>query len=306
MAIKLLLTSSSGYYAMMEFNSVVPSVIKLFEKLYMGTSILLLVYLGNKTNWYRFLSIITTTWSLVAALTGDRTVGLAGLITIALIKFTIGDRSQKRHSFSRYITILVFGIAVMYLVSIAFSFRMQSDISTTGLGDTLVNAIGTFGFSFFPLVLVMQIYPSFYNFEYGKSFLGGIVHGLIPENFDFLGLTNVFKQWNSESTNLLDSYYKYGFGLDFSLNAECYVNFGGAGWIAMFFLCAVIATLLKEVNFKRLDNLFTQYSVLILLYSWFTLPRRKSYYVFNNFFWYIIVLGVLLLLVRKFLYRNKV
>ncbi|MEG2908642.1 MAG: O-antigen polysaccharide polymerase Wzy family protein [Erysipelotrichaceae bacterium] len=296
MFLKLFITATSGYFAMMEFVSRLPSVVNLLEKMFLGISILLLIYSDRKSLIHKFLTIVLVLWSVMAALAGDRTVGLAGLITIALIRFTIGDKARKKIPITKYFLLAIVGIIVMYLVSIAFSFRMQTDISTGGLQSTIIDVIGTLGFSFFPLVLIMRLYPSQMPFVYGKSFVGGFVSGLLPSTFDFLNITKIFTEWNSEGTKLLDSYYNYGFGLDFSLNAECYMNFGNFGWIAMFLICCLIASLLRQVDYTRKDNLFSQYSVIVLLYSWLTLPRRKSYYLFNNFFWYVFAIGLILLI----------
>lgn len=305
MLLKFVITSVSGYYAMMSFLSTLPSIFNLAEKLFVGMSVLLLVYCDEKTKIYKCLIVVMIVWSLLAALTGDRTLGLAGLITIALIRFTIGNRDGKKKTISKYLMFGLSGIAVIYLVSIAFSYRMQSNESVGGLGNAIIGAIGTLGFSFFPLVLVMRVYPNVETFMWGKSILGGFVAGIIPNNIDFLGVTRIFEEWSSAGTKLIDTHYRYGFGLDFSLNAECYINFGWQGWIAMFFLCCIIASFLKQLNFMRFDNLFSQYSALILLFCWFTLPRRKCYYIFNHFFWYVLAVGVLILLLGNILSRKS-
>ena len=305
MLVKFAITTTSGYYAMMAMVSGLPSIFNLIEKLFVGMTILQLVYHDEKDRSYKLLTIVMIVWSLFAALTGDRTMGLAGLITVALIKFTIGNRSAKNKTVSQYLMLSVGGIIVIYLVSIAFSYRMATSSSTGDLYSAVIEAIGTLGFSFFPLVLIMRVCPSIKPFMYGKSFIGGFISGLIPSNFDVLGLTKIFSDWNASGTEFIDRFYQYGFGLDFSLNAECYINFGWFGWIAMFFMCAIIAVFLKQVNFKRRDNLFTQYSALILLFCWFTLPRRKSYFIFNHFFWYVLAVGIIILIITNLRYRRS-
>lgn len=302
---KLAVTSLSGYYAMIAFVSSIPSVINLIEKLFIGISVLLLIYVEQKQMCHKIIRFITIIWSLMATLTGDRTVGLAGLVVIAVINFLIGNKKKKNNMFWRYIVMIIMGIAIMYLISIAFSYRMQTGIEVMGIREIITETIGTLGFSFFPLVLVMRVCPVSVDYLYGKSFLGGFVHGLVPENIDILGITSIFTEWSSIPTNWIEEMYNYGFGIDFSLNAECYVNFGWYGWVVMFLLCTIIAKLLRQVDFRREDNLFSQYASIILLYSWFTLPRRKSYYIFNNFFWYVVIIGIVLLLSAKQLKNSK-
>lgn len=295
MFIKFIITLKSGYYSMIAFVSKMPTWFNLIEKLFIGFSILMMVYIDNKKTIHKLITGTVLIWSMMAAFTGDRTVGLAGLVTIAMINFLIGNRINKKNSFSKYIKLGTVGIIVVYLISIVFSFRMQSGIEKMNVMNACIGAIGTLGFSFFPLVLVMRTYPSVQSYMYGKSFIGGLISGLIPQNIDLLNITDIFNRWSSEGTDFIDSYYNYGFGIDFSLNAECYINFGKYGWIAMFFVCAIIASFLRQINFKDKSDLIEQYTGIVLLYSWFTLPRRKSYYIFNNILWYVVVVEILLI-----------
>ncbi|MBZ4291789.1 O-antigen polysaccharide polymerase Wzy family protein, partial [Streptococcus pneumoniae] len=91
-------------------------------------------------------------------LTGDRTVGLAGIVTLALIQTLIGNR-KKKIKFSQYALLVGAAVVVMYLMSFAFQFRMQQDSKVSGLQTAVVEMIGTLGFSFFPLVLTIRIVP---------------------------------------------------------------------------------------------------------------------------------------------------
>ncbi|CIV77615.1 Uncharacterised protein [Streptococcus pneumoniae] len=304
MMMKLVITSTSGYFAMIRFVGSLPTITVLFEKMFIASSVFLIVYLKSEETWSKFLKVVILGWSIMAALTGDRTVGLAGIVTLALIQTLIGNR-KKKIKFSQYALLVGAAVVVMYLMSFAFQFRMQQDSKVSGLQTAVVEMIGTLGFSFFPLVLTIRIVPTSINFFRGKSYIAAIITGLIPSNFDFLHLTNTLSEWNAYPTELLDTIYHYGFGLDYSLIAEAYINFGSYGWIAIFFLCSLIAYFVRDVDFKRKDNLFSQYASLILLYSWFTLPRRKSYFIFNNFFWYVLFFGLALILVSRSIKQRK-
>ena len=59
----------------------------------------------------------------------------------------------------------------------------------------------------------------------------------------------------------------------------------------MFVICALIAAALKRVDYKSKQNVFSQYIGLALLFGWFTLPRRRSYYIYNKIFWYVLAIG---------------
>ena len=293
--IRFYITSTSGYFAMMEFVGKATSVPQIIEKVFVSSTILLLVYQENYKRFYKVLMMIFLLWSVVISLAGDRTIGLAGIVVLSLIKFLIGDRKNKVR-LSSYFVLFLGTMAIIYLISISFSYRMNNGPTDLGIGETVIYAVSTLGFSFFPLSSTINIVPEYIPLMNGKSFLGGIVAGFIPSSFDVLGIMKKFSEWNSYPTDLLGRVYNYSFGLDYSLNAEAYINFGTKGWIAMFFICSIIASCLKQVDFSRVDNLFSQYAGLILLYSWFTLPRRKLYYVFNNIFWYIVFIGGLLLI----------
>ena len=293
--IRFYITSTSGYFAMMEFVGKATSVPQITEKVFVSSTILLLVYQENYKRFYKVLMMIFLLWSVVISLAGDRTIGLAGIVVLSLIKFLIGDRKNKVR-LSSYFVLFLGTMAIIYLISISFSYRMNNGSTDLGIGETVIYAVSTLGFSFFPLSSTINIVPEYIPLMNGKSFLGGIVAGFIPSSFDVLGIMKKFSEWNSYPTDLLGRVYNYSFGLDYSLNAEAYINFGTKGWIAMFFICSIIASCLKQVDFSRVDNLFSQYAGLILLYSWFTLPRRKLYYVFNNIFWYIVFIGGLLLI----------
>lgn len=301
---KLFITATRGYHAMMLFMGEY-QFITLIEKLFMSFTILLLVYVPPHTFWHKILMFFGFAWSAMAALTGDRTAGLAGLTIIALV-WSCKSQHSQRWSIRRYLLLGFVALALIYLIPFIFNFREQAGaFGNYRSGNVVISTISELGFSTMPLILMMSICPSLTPFLWGKSFLGSLVAGFIPRSADILGLTKWFAYWASYPSYLMENFYNFNFGVDFSLNAECYINFGWWGWIAMFALCSIIATCLKQVNFKRSDNLFSQYSALILLYSWFTLPRRKAFYIFNNFFWYVLVVGTVLFLIISFIKRKK-
>lgn len=303
MFVKFYICATSGYFAVIEFAENTPSIVKVIEKLFLGFCILVLVYAKPKSTPQKMTSCLLIVWSLLAVFSGDRTVGLAGITTLAFYNF---KSASDKNIGKNMLTLLGAGVAVIYLIGIAFSFRMQQSTEVQGISGTIIDAVSQLGFSFFPLVLTMDICPSIHNYVYGKSLIGGLVSGLIPNNFDPLGIFDVFSEWSSEPAGWIESDFDYNFGIDFSLTAECYANFGWWGWIAMFFLCSIVAKLLKNLDFKRRDNLYDQYTCLVLLYSWFTLPRRKSYYIYNNWFWYVLAVTIILYLaISKTNRQNK-
>jgi len=295
---KYCLCTANGYDAVIEYTASMSSFYVLMEKLFISFGLLLLIYSKKRDVWCIISYCMIIIWSILAVFAGDRTTGIAGLTIIALHSFYSSNwryKKQGRRVLNSIILILAI-VSITFLINIAFSYRMQTEYQQGSINDAVVGAVGTVGFSFFPLVLTMRICPSVEPFLYGRSMIGGLISGLIPKGLDFFGITSVFAEWSSEPTQWIVQHYDYSFGIDFSLISECYANFGWYGWIAMFFICAVIAFMLRNVDYSKSNNKFTQYTGLILLYAWFTLPRRKSFYVFNNIFWHVFVVGAIILL----------
>lgn len=310
LAFKFLNVIQSGYFSVIAYVANIPSLVRVMEEFFVAFSIMLIIYGKKNKKWTYIVTMLFILWSVLTALTGQRSTGIAGIAIIGILYFR-GVYDTKKISFSnffknakKYMGLILVTIIATYLVSLAFSFRMQSSFTLVSISEAVKYMIGTLGFSFFPLILVMQVTPLNQPYLYGKSLLGSLVSGFVPETLDVFGLFEVFREWTFEPSEWIESYYSYGFGIDFSLNAETYVNFGYWGWIAMFLLCAIIASLLKNIDFSKKNNLFSQYSVATLLFMWFTLPRRKSYYIYNRFFWFVLVMSCFLI-VMKYLFSNK-
>lgn len=303
--IKLAIVISNGYFGVIAYTSKIPSLVKVCEEFFVAFAIMLIIYEQHSKVRIYATTLLFIIWSILTALTGDRTSGIAGVVIIGLMYFKNIYSSKgityvkKKHNKRKYMFLIIVAIIASYLISFAFSFRMQYKYDKISVLDTIINTIGTLGFSFFPLVLVMQVCPLYQPYLYGKSMIGGLISGFVPNTIDILGITDVFFKWSSEPSTWIESYYNYGFGIDFSLNAECYANFGELGWIAMFFLCCIVSSALKNIDYQKKDNLFSQYTSFILLFTWFTLPRRKSYYIYNKIFWFVLMMTLIIVIVNS-------
>lgn len=310
--IKFQIVLSLGYDGVMIYEASVPSVIGLIEYFFPVFSILIVVY-KNSGKYVNGIVCCFLVWGILTALTGDRTSGIAAVVVVALMYIkkvysprtndTIGFRQGKK-TWGRYLVFATTAIFCMYLIFYAFDFRSGSEYNSLGLFDAVVRTVGDLGFSFFPLVLNLQIYPSLEPYMYGKSMISSVICGFIPQSIDFAGITNEIADIASSPMRNIEEYFSYNFGLDCSLIAEGYANFGSYAWIAVFASCCVVASMLTKVDYSKIDNRYSQYRGLALLFMWFTLPRRRSYYVYNHIFWVCIVMSIFLIVMEGCLSRK--
>lgn len=287
-----------GYYeGVRAFDSSVPSILGLIEYFYVPFSILTLIYSDNK-QLNRMIESFVIIWALITALCGDRTSGLAGIMIIMLIN--VRYKSGERKTFRKYVisvaTILLSGFLIVFIKS----FREGNSFSGSGLFTILSEMLGELGSSFFPLTLIMRICPSAHDFLYGKSYFYSIISGCIPASLDPTGTIAYWNEKAIEPVNWIGADYDYTFGTGYSLCAEAYANFGWYGFVALFIVGLCIVKLLAS----DLNNKFSLYTSAVLMFEFFTLPRRNFYYVINHPVYCIIfVLIILLVFSRQFSLR---
>ena len=288
MAVKLWVWYGGGYSAVIVFEAGIPSIIGLIEALFPACCILSIVSAKQSGYKTRFILAVFLLWGLLTALIGDRTTGI-GVIATILLMYYFGYFSFRKKGSKT--TLIIGGLVTFFMISVGASIRNHKAVTIGSLFSVIGSVIYELGFSFFPLSAIMDMCPSTNNFLYGESMLSSVVTGFIPESLDVLGIFSDLADKASIPTHWIADRYQYGFGMDCSLNAEAYANFGMYGFIAMFVICALIAVALKRVDYKSKQNAFSQYIGLALLFGWFTLPRRRSYYIYNKIFWYVLVIG---------------
>lgn len=285
--IKLLYFISGYYSGVREFDSSVPSFVGLIEYFFIPFSVLTFIYSQNKQQKKRII-IVVIIWSLLTALCGDRTTGIAGIIIMYLL-----DVSDVKHSKTiRYlISIIVLSVAV-FLIAFIRVFREGNGFTSFGVVSIINDVFGELGSSFFPLVLIMRICPFPHNYLFGRSYLYSFIAAFVPESIDFTGLITKWTYLSIEPINWITSDYQYTFGTGYSLCAESYANFGEFGFVVLFFIGLIIIKLLQIDP----HNMFSLYCSTILMFEFFTLPRRNFYYVINHPFYCIVIVSVVILL----------
>lgn len=291
LAVKLVLWISGGYSAIILFEAAVPSIIGMIEALFPALCILMIVT-GVKSGFrVRFVLLLFLLWGVLTALIGDRTTGI-GVVVVVFLMYYYGYLSSfnKRNK-----AIFVMGsIFTLFLIPFFANIRNHNEFTFVSIFAIICSVIYELGFSFFPLSAIMDMCPRTHDFLYGESMFSSIVTGFFPESLDVFGVLSSLADKSSIPTHWIADRYQYGFGMDCSLNAEAYANFGMYGFIAMFVICAFVASMLKNVDYRSNENVFSQYMGLALLFGWFTLPRRRSYYIYNKIFWYVLIVGAVI------------
>lgn len=300
-AMKLPYGLSGGYSAVRVFESTVPSILNFVEYLFVPFCILCLVFETNRTR-RKVVIGVSVLWLVVTAMLGDRTTGIAGLFVAFFVEFQkSADNSRKERE--GIFKICILGIVLLLLTNIISVTRIQGNFVWTSVFETATKFVSELGFSCFPLFTVMSVVPVRESFQCGMGYWASLVTGVIPASLDPTGtITVLFQQSDIIQTWHTKYFDQYDFGLGSSLNAEAYANFGWYGLISLLFLNIVIFSFLGMNNLKATNGRkgWKLYVTNVLLFLWFTLPRRHSYYV-----WKAISYGVVFIWGYLWLFASK-
>lgn len=305
---KLRFAIIGDYYLVREIEGRIPFILGFIEYFFIPLGILALIYSVNNFQ-IRVLSMVIISWSILTALVGDRTTGIAGILIVILILINtkiITKRALKSNWAKRGMPIILLLILLGYFIQIAYLYRVKEPITFKSIFsmNVIFLTLGELGFSFFPLLLSMRIVPQIEAYELGRTYLYSIPGGIFPESLDFTGIIRYTNEISRIPQKWLEEHYSYNFGLGFSLNAESFVNFGWFGLIAIFLICVIVARVLKEPNFKNKSYKFSQYISFVMLFIAITLPRREIYYLIKGYVYNVILVSVLFILIGKLLKKT--
>lgn len=295
---KVIAFLSGGYFAVRAFESTIPEFIGIFDYFYFPFSLLIILYDSNRIH-AKFISKLLIIWLLVIALCGNRTTGLAGILTIAYVNFFClqASKSFKNRGSLRWILFTGAGLAIIGLSVFIAHFRINRD-NETELG-LIANFISETGGSVTPLYTSMEVVPNQEPFLMGTGYFYSMVGGFLPSYLDFTGTIREIVEKSRYSARWHERYFgQYTWGLGFSLNAEAYANFGWAGLVAIFFVCCLIFYFLRfnHLNFRYKNEIYLS---CVLLFLWATLPRRDTYYIWNALFYAVFLIKIYLLIINK-------
>lgn len=307
--VKARISLSGGYTAVRAYEGTVPSILGFVEYMFMPFSVLCLVYCSKKMQ--RVIIFIVTFWAIITALCGDRTTGIGALVLVLYVHFSGGENANRKKMKSgkkilSMLGLLIGIVCIVMLIQVAYTVRTQGQMTQTSFLTLVVQTISDLGFSCFPLYTMMNIIPGKESFLFGKGYLLSFVGGCIPSFLDVSGViakvntaSRIFETWQ-------EKYYgQYAFGFGFSLNAEAYINFGWYGLIVIFFIMLFITNYFNNYNEADMENKWGKYKCLILLFLWFTLPRRDSYYIWKAIAYSIVIMEIILFVLKPRQLRKR-
>lgn len=286
-------TGMDGYESVRKFEGTIPTPLYLIEYMFIPFAFLSIIY--NKQN--KFYKIVIIVWSLITALMGDRTSGIAGIITIMIIDLYFGGKLNYR----KYLFLFIGFIVVICLISFIRYYRIGE--SADSINNPLFEVMSELGFNFVPVAFTILYFPLRFGYQYGDTYIYSTISAIIPKGIDLLGISDMAYKIGYSSADVIQKISGFDFGIGYSLCAESYANFGMFGFIMIFIEGLIIIKLFKFRN----NNLFSKYVCIVLLYQFFTLPRRHFYNLVNNIFWSIFIIIILLYLyiyVLKFLKKH--
>lgn len=302
--IKTYIGMGGGYSAVRTFESGIPSVFNFIEYMFMPFAVLMIVYAGKERN--KPIKIAVAVWAILTALCGDRTTGIGALVVLIFLSYLQAEESSEEDKPStgkkmvRFLLIIFLGVLLLLFIQIAYAVRTKGDLNLGSFSGLITDTISDLGFSCFPLFTMMNIVPAFEAFQLGKGYVLSMIGGLIPSFIDVTGTigkinqqSRIFETWQTQY------YSQYNFGLGFSLNAESYINFGWFGLIAIFVLMLVVFGMLNSCRYDDETDQWGRYKICILVFLWFTLPRRDSYYVWKAISYSIIIMYLYLRFMRS-------
>ncbi len=294
---------AGGYNAVRAFEETIPSIINLIEYMFIPYALLYMVYKGKKQSvLVRNLIIV---WALLTALCGDRTTGIGALVVVVYFSYLNSDNEGFGKIILKYVGLAIIGLSLIVFIQVAYSFRIKGTFTYSSIFDIIINTISDLGFNSFPLFTMMSVVPGSESFLYGKGYLLSLIGGFIPSFVDITGTiskinaqSRIFETWQSKY------FGQYSFGFGFSLNSEAYINFGWFGLIAIFIVLIVILKLLNSYNADDKEDLWGCYRTCILVFLWFTLPRRDSYYIWKAILYSLVMMRFYLLFMKSIIRKN--
>ncbi|UOQ95062.1 O-antigen polysaccharide polymerase Wzy family protein [Halobacillus shinanisalinarum] len=294
------LASSVGYGALSGSSSsnIISKIISMMSDYFIISLVLMLIGYKDKKVIVNIINFIAILYSFSYFLLGDRAIPT----TIILMVLWFNTNIRKKVNFKSYIKILVLVTALLTLFPIIGDLRTEGLISISELTSNIslnskeeesnfvVESIGTFGYSMFPLVKTMDIVPEVSPFKFGSSYFFALTT-VVPNIFggQHIGAQNsALAQW---LMNILDMNY----GPGYSIPAEAYYNFGWFPVPIMILMGILFAKLLTFTTFDK-GNYIKLFIILSFFYMNLTAPRAEFLGIVRDVTYYIIPVYLLLLL----------
>lgn len=242
---------------------------RIFQEFFFSSGLLFLCFSKRKIQK----KVVTVLYFIVAIsmlVVADRSGGITALVVYALYCYYTGSEKNKKKN---AMALIIIGVLLAVVSSAIASIRL-GEHNQNGL-NYLLSILEEMGFNFTSLCFVMDYIPSKTFYRLGMSYITAVIL-LIPKTFGLGGVYPKLQSYLGETwlwnANNLHGREFLNFGVGFSLIAESYYNFSWAGVIVMIPIGGLIAHFLKE---KKIENEWSLYIRLVLMLSFFTVPRRQ-------------------------------
>ena len=262
-----------------------------FAQEFFFSSALLYLCFSNKKIKKRTVAIVYIIVAISMILVADRSGGITALIVYALYCYYTGDKRKRKKN---AIVLIVVGIVLAFVSSVIATVRL-GESSSLGI-DFLISPLEEMGFNFTSLCFVMDYIPSRTSYRLGMSYIAALIL-LIPKSMSLGHVHTKFQSYLGE-TWLFNANNLYGrgfldFGVGFSIIAESYYNFSWGGLAIMIPLSGITTHFLKE---RKIDNAWNLYIRLVLMISFFTVPRRQFLSMFKAIEYSVFLMALYLLI----------
>ena len=241
------------------------------QQFYFPSALVFLCFSTSRSR-KKIVSLFYIVVALAMIAVADRSGGVSALIVYSLYKYNAANPKEKKKNI---ILLFITGIALIILSVIVARYRLTGNLGTSLSGNYFSAALEEMGFNFTSLCFVMEYIPVKTGFRYGISYLVAFAL-LVPKTLGLKSVYPALKSYMGETwlynANILYGRSYLSFGVGFSLIAESYYNFGWFGILIMIPLSYLLTYFIKEDKYHDAWHTYLQ---LVLMLSFFTLPRRQ-------------------------------
>lgn len=266
-------------------------------------SIFLMIVGGYKKKSIKILLIIVTViWVLIGFASGDRGEQLSFIITFLWLWKTIVSKKRRLSP-----SIIIFGLIIITLIPSFTAFRNVTDRDLNVIieevsevyaeNNPIVSTVNELGYSMLPLIEVMRLIPTNFDYSYGVTYFDGLLK-LLPTFLekDFISYRSSLSFWLQDVLNL-------SYGPGFSMPAEAYFNFGWFGPFMFIFFGLLYGILFKHNSNGKYSNLLDYVFVACVLEITIMNTRESFINIPVTLFNYAVIPIVLAFITFKFLKR---
>lgn len=186
--------------------------------------------------------------------------------------------SFNKISFKKSAVIASFVLFALFLMNIAGQLRLMQEKSLANYEaiakdkneNPMVSTLAEMGWSMYPLGITITAIPEKRPYDCGASFLWS-AFSVIPN----VGIWKEHPSKTHSAAEWLNKYSGLGYGIGYSLIAECYNDFGPLCFLFIFFIGMLFTRVFKSVSFWSAHNNPMEY-IMAVLFLWFSIKCVRN------------------------------